>query len=123
MNNYQQEKPKRPSKNYKVDLKHWKKNLMQRGKLDPRLNARGLIVQESLKALASAQIKPVEHGATAAQMELNKKRDVEVIKLHKDLEESKIQGESSIAGMKRKQTDSVSEMTGQIDQLTKMKSK
>ena len=62
-------------------------------------------------------------GATAAQMELNKKRDVEVIKLHKDLEESKIQGESSIAGMKRKQTDSVSEMTGQIDQLTKMKSK
>ena len=62
-------------------------------------------------------------GATAAQMELNKKRDVEVIKLHKDLEESKIQGESSIAGMKRKQTDSVSEMTGQIDQLTKIKSK
>ena len=62
-------------------------------------------------------------GATAAQMELNKKRDVEVIKLQTDLEESKIQQESSIVGMKKKQADSVSEMTGQIDQLTKMKSK
>ena len=62
-------------------------------------------------------------GATAAQMELNKKRDVEVIKLHKDLEESNIQRDSSIVGMKKKQTDSVSEMTGQIDQLTNMKAK
>ena len=62
-------------------------------------------------------------GATAAQMELNKKRDVEVIKLHKDLEESSIQQESSIVGMKKKQADSVSEMTGQIDQLTNMKAK
>merc|ERR1711862_871980 len=62
-------------------------------------------------------------GATAAQMELNKKRESEVQKLRKDLEEANIQHESVLMNLKKKHQDAIQEMTEQIDQLTKMKSK
>merc|ERR1711963_1023836 len=62
-------------------------------------------------------------GATAAQVELNKKREAEVGKLRKDLEEARIQQDSTMMNLKRKHQDAVSEMSEQIDQLTKMKSK
>merc|ERR1712209_15441 len=62
-------------------------------------------------------------GATAAQIELNKKRDAEVGKLRKDVEEAHIQREATTASMKKKQQDAVMEMNEQIEQLTKMKSK
>merc|ERR1711976_1105066 len=62
-------------------------------------------------------------GATHAQMELNKKREAEVNKLRKDLEEARIQQEATLMNLKRKHQDAVAEMSEQIDQLTKMKSK
>merc|ERR1739844_60785 len=62
-------------------------------------------------------------GATSAQIELNKKREGEVQKLRKDLEEAHIQQEATLTSLKRKHQDAISEMTEQIDQLNKMKSK
>jgi myosin heavy chain 6/7 len=62
-------------------------------------------------------------GATSAQIELNKKREAEVQKLRKDLEEAHIQQESTLSNLKRKHQDAISEMTEQIDQLNKMKTK
>merc|ERR1719237_1483539 len=62
-------------------------------------------------------------GATAAQVELNKKRDAEVTKLRKDVEEANIMREATTTGMKKKQQDAVMEMNEQCDQLTKMKTK
>merc|ERR1712241_790988 len=62
-------------------------------------------------------------GATAAQVELNKKRDSEIGKLRKDLEEANIQQESVMMNLKRKHQDAVAEMFEQIDQLSKMKAK
>merc|ERR1719462_976297 len=62
-------------------------------------------------------------GATAAQIELNKKREAEVQKLRKDLEEAKIQHEATLVSLKKKHQDAVAEMTEQIDQLNKMKAK
>merc|ERR1712001_642327 len=62
-------------------------------------------------------------GATAAQVELNKKREAEVGKLRKDLEESHIQQESTMMNLKRKHQDAVAEMAEQIDQLSKIKMK
>merc|ERR1712088_425079 len=62
-------------------------------------------------------------GATAAQIELNKKRDSEIGKLRKDLEEAHIQQESTMMNLKRKHQDAVAEMSEQIDQLSKMKAK
>ena len=62
-------------------------------------------------------------NTTNAQVELNKKREAEVAKLRKDIEECKIQFEAVIAGLQKKQQDSVAEMSEQIEQLQKMKSK
>ena len=62
-------------------------------------------------------------GATAAQVELNKKRESEVSKLRKDLEQSNIQHEATLVSLKKKQSDSIAEMTEQMDQLGKMKAK
>merc|ERR1719479_410469 len=62
-------------------------------------------------------------GATVAQVELNKKREAEIVKLRKDVEESNIANTSVLGNLKRKQGDSVLEMQEQIDALCKMKAK
>jgi len=62
-------------------------------------------------------------GATTAQVELNKKREAEVQKLRKDVEEANIQQSSVLANLKRKHGDAIAEMQEQIDALGKMKSK
>merc|ERR1712062_117462 len=62
-------------------------------------------------------------GATHAQVELNKRREAEVGKLRKDLEEANIQHESTLMNLKKKHQDAVAEMSEQIDQLSKMKAK
>merc|ERR1712142_893777 len=62
-------------------------------------------------------------GATYAQIELNKKREAEVGKLRKDIEEARIQQEATLNSLKKKHQDAVAEMSEQIDQLSKMKGK
>ena len=62
-------------------------------------------------------------GATHAQIELNKKRENEVQRLRKDLEEANIQHEATMMNLKKKHQDAVAEMSEQIDQLSKMKAK
>merc|ERR1719466_743741 len=62
-------------------------------------------------------------GATVAQVELNKKREAEIVKLRKDVEEANIASESVLGNLKRKQGDAVLEMSEQIDALQKMKAK
>merc|ERR1711881_393528 len=62
-------------------------------------------------------------GASGAQIELNKKREAEVGKLRKDIEECNIQNESVLMNLKKKHQDAIQEMTEQIDQLSKIKSK
>merc|ERR1740128_719473 len=62
-------------------------------------------------------------GTTSAQIELNKKRESEVTKMRKDLEEANIQRDATITSLKRKQQDAIAEMSEQIDQLAKMKAK
>merc|ERR1712241_1266438 len=62
-------------------------------------------------------------GATHAQSELNKKRENEVQKLRRDLEECHIAQEATLMNLKKKHQDAVAEMSEQIDQLSKMKAK
>merc|ERR1712106_285316 len=62
-------------------------------------------------------------GATAAQIELNKKREAEVGKLRRDLEEANIQNEAILSNLKKKQQDSIAEMTEQQEQISKIKAK
>ncbi|XP_039972557.1 myosin-8-like isoform X1 [Xiphias gladius] len=62
-------------------------------------------------------------GATAAQAELNKKREAEFQRLRRDLEESTLQHESIAATLRKKQADSVAELSEQIDNLQRVKQK
>merc|ERR1712107_834160 len=71
---------------------------------------------------ARAATDEVMRAQASADMS-NKKREAEVAKLRKDVEEANIQQESVLSNLKRKQGDASAEMTEQIDALGKMKSK
>lgn len=62
-------------------------------------------------------------GMTAAQIDLNKKREAELAKLRRDLEESNLNHESQLNGLRKKHNDAVAEMGDQLDQLQKLKAK
>merc|ERR1719400_1908811 len=51
------------------------------------------------------------------------KREAEVTKLRRDLEEAHIQQEATLVSLKKKHQDAIAEMTEQIEQLNKMKNK
>lgn len=62
-------------------------------------------------------------GATAAQIEMNKKRETEFLKLRRDLEESTLHHEATTAALRKKQADSMAELGEQIDNLQRIKQK
>ncbi|CAL4063540.1 unnamed protein product [Meganyctiphanes norvegica] len=62
-------------------------------------------------------------GATASQVELNKKRESELAKLRRDLEENSLQHEAVLSQLRKKHNDGVNEMSEQIDYLNKMKAR
>ncbi|XP_040210384.1 myosin-7 [Rana temporaria] len=62
-------------------------------------------------------------GATTVQLELNKKREAEFLKLRRDLEESTLQSEAIAATLRKKHADSVAELGEQIDNLQRVKQK
>ncbi|XP_065820913.1 myosin heavy chain, fast skeletal muscle-like [Labrus bergylta] len=62
-------------------------------------------------------------GATAAQIEMNKKREAEFLKLRRDLEESTLHHEATNAALRKKQADSMAELGEQIDNLQRIKQK
>ncbi len=57
------------------------------------------------------------------QMDMSKKRDSELQKLKRDLEEQQMTNEAHIAGLKKKQEDAANELSDQVDQLNKVKNK
>ncbi|NXY59147.1 MYH7 protein, partial [Callaeas wilsoni] len=62
-------------------------------------------------------------GTTAMQLELNKKREAEFLKLRRDLEEATLQHEALAAALRKKHADSVAELGEQIDSLQRVKQK
>merc|ERR1719245_2774823 len=60
---------------------------------------------------------------TALQVELNKKRERELAKLKSDLEESNIAHEGTLAALRQKHNNSMSELGEQIDSINKNKAK
>merc|ERR1712042_83284 len=62
-------------------------------------------------------------GATAAQVEMNKKREVELAKFKRDLEEMNIQHEAVLSSLRKKHNDAIAEMSEQVDYLNKMKAR
>ncbi|XP_053293585.1 myosin heavy chain, fast skeletal muscle isoform X1 [Pleuronectes platessa] len=62
-------------------------------------------------------------GATSVQIDMNKKREAEFLKLRRDLEESTLQHEATAAALRKKQADSTAELGEQIDNLQRVKQK
>ena len=62
-------------------------------------------------------------GRCCVQIDLNKKREAELQKLRRDLEEQQLQSDAQIAALRKKQQDAVNELTEQVDQLQKAKQK
>ena len=62
-------------------------------------------------------------GATAAQIEMNKKREAEFQKMRRDLEEATLQHEATAATLRKKNADSVADLGEQIDNLQRVKQK
>merc|ERR1711893_114148 len=60
---------------------------------------------------------------TATQIELNKKRESELAKLKGELEESNIAHEGTLAALRQKHNNNMSEMGEQIDSINKNKAK
>merc|ERR1712158_119483 len=60
---------------------------------------------------------------TATQIELNKKREIELAKLKAELDESNIAHEGTLAALRQKHNNNMAEMGEQIDGLNKMKAK
>merc|ERR550519_2009177 len=60
---------------------------------------------------------------TSTQIELNKKREAELTKLKADLEEANIAHEGTLAALRQKHNNSMSELGEQIDSISKNKSK
>merc|ERR1712079_827003 len=60
---------------------------------------------------------------TATQIELNKKREIELAKLKAELDESNISHEGTLAALRQKHNNNMAEMGEQIDGLNKMKAK
>ncbi|XP_050952318.1 myosin-7 isoform X2 [Labeo rohita] len=62
-------------------------------------------------------------GATAAQIEMNKKREADFLKLRRDLEEASLHHETTMAMLRRKHADTVTELGEQLDNLQRVKQK
>merc|ERR1719244_2524738 len=60
---------------------------------------------------------------TATQIELNKKREAELAKLKAELEESNIAHEGTLAALRQKHNNNMSELGASIDELNKSKAK
>ncbi|CAM5103589.1 unnamed protein product [Natator depressus] len=62
-------------------------------------------------------------GATAVQIEMNKKREAEFRKMRRDLEEATLLHEATAAALRKKHADSTAELGEQIDNLQRVKQK
>jgi len=62
-------------------------------------------------------------NATAAAMEINKKREAELFKLKAELDDSNLKHETNLAGIRQKHNAIIADLGDQIDQLNKAKAK
>ncbi|KAK2898151.1 myosin-7B-like [Channa argus] len=62
-------------------------------------------------------------GASAAQIALNRKREVDFLKMRRELEEAGLHHEAMAATLRKKHSDTVAELSEQIDTLQRTKQK
>ncbi len=80
--------------------------------------------QALMRELEDMAAKLEESGnATATQIELNRKREAELVKLKEELDAHSLQHESSLASLRQKHNGVIADLGDQIDQLNKAKAK
>ena len=57
------------------------------------------------------------------QLEANKRREAELQKLRRDLEDAHAQNEAQVSSLRKKQQDTINDMSEQLEALQKMKQK
>lgn len=62
-------------------------------------------------------------GATQAQMDLNRKREAEMQRIKRELEEYQVQNEIKLSSYKKKQQEALNEMADQLENMQKSKQK
>ena len=62
-------------------------------------------------------------GPACVQMELLKKREMEISKLRKDLELANAQFEAAEASLRKRHTEAINDLSDQVDYLTKQKNR
>merc|ERR1711874_103810 len=81
-------------------------------------------IQITKRQLEEASDRLDEAGsATSSQVEQNKKRECDLAKLRRDLEENALQHESALHQIRKKHNDAIHEMSEQVDYLHKMKAR
>ena len=62
-------------------------------------------------------------GATSAQVEVNKRREADFLRLRRDLEEALLNNEATAAALRKKHADGVAELAEQVDSLQRVRQK
>lgn len=62
-------------------------------------------------------------GATSAQIQMNKKRESDILKIQRDLEETMLHHEATAAALRKKHADNGAVLGEQIDSLQRIKQK
>jgi len=61
--------------------------------------------------------------ARVIQLDANKRREAELLKLRRDLDEAHAQNEAQVSALRKKQQDTINEMSEQLEALQKLKQK
>ena len=59
----------------------------------------------------------------SCQVEVNKRREAELLKLKREMDDQATQNEVTLQSMKKKLQDTTNEMSDQLDHMTKLKQK
>lgn len=68
-------------------------------------------------------VSPAKPASPLPQIEQNRKREAELLKLRRELEEAALQSEATASTLRKKHTDSMAELTEHVENLQRVKSK
>lgn len=88
-------------------------------------NVRGPLIRLAVYPPQGDQCQPIllNLNPPLPQIDQNRKREAELLKLRRELEEAALQSEATASALRKKHTDSMAELTEHIENLQRVKSK
>uniref|UniRef100_A0AC35UGU0 Myosin motor domain-containing protein n=1 Tax=Rhabditophanes sp. KR3021 TaxID=114890 RepID=A0AC35UGU0_9BILA len=78
-------------------------------------------IQELVDELENERSSRNKSGMSAAQFEMNRRREAELTRLKRDIETLSVNHENQLAAMKKRNSDSVAELADQLENMCKLK--